>query len=58
MLQRKIEVAWEVLKNRNKKDEKSYKSCKSFESVKRKSKRNYYSSKILENMGHYEWTNR
>ena len=37
------------LKNRNEKNEKSYKSYKSlFESIKRKSKRIYHSSKILE----------
>ena len=46
---RKQKLSEKFLKNRNEKNEKLYKSYKSlFESVKRKSKRIYYSSKILE----------
>ena len=46
---RKQTLYEKFLKNRNEKNEKLYKSYKSlFESVKRKSKRIYYSSKILE----------
>ena len=46
---RKQKLYEKFLKNRNEKNEKLYKSYKSlFESVKRRSKRIYYSSKILE----------
>ena len=46
---RKQKLYEKFLKNRNEKNEKLYKSYKSFfESVKLKSKRIYYSSKILE----------
>ena len=46
---RKQKLYEKCLKNRNEKNEKLYKSYKSlFESVKRKSKRIYYSSKTLE----------
>ena len=46
---RKQKLYEKFLKNRNEKNEKLYKSYKSlFESVKRKSRRIYYSTKILE----------
>ena len=60
---RKQKLYEKILKNRNEKNKKSYKSL--FESIKCKSKRIYYSSKILEfknnakkTWGSYERTNR
>ena len=48
-IKRKQKLYEKFLKNRNEKNEKLYKSYKSlFESARRKSKRIYYSSKILE----------
>ena len=49
LFKRKQKLYEKILKNRNEKNKKLYKSYKSlFESVKCKSKRIYYSSKILE----------